>query len=75
MGREPMGGVRYGNLWVAVRCGNRWVAEMEAESLWGPRMYWGRKVREPMGGRKVREPMGGRDGGREPMGAENLWGP
>ena len=58
-----MGGVRYGNLWVAVRCGNLWVAEMEAESLWGPRSYGGRKVREPMGGRKVREPMGGRDGG------------
>ena len=70
-----MGAVRCGNLWVAVRCGNRWVAEMESESLWGPRMYWGRKVREPMGGRKVREPMNGRDGGREPMGAENLWGP
>ena len=64
VGREPMGGVRYGNLWVAVRCGNRWVAEMEAESLWGPRTYGGRKVREPTGGRKVREPMGGRDGGR-----------
>ena len=35
-GREPMGAVRCGNLRVAVRCGNLWVAEMEAENLWGP---------------------------------------
>ena len=31
-----MGAVRCGNLRVAVRCGNLWVAEMEAENLWGP---------------------------------------
>ena len=53
-----MGAVRCGNLRVAVRCGNLWVAEMEAENLWGPRTYGGRRVRELMGGRKVREPMG-----------------